>query len=127
MTDVIFVRELTVEAVIGIQEWERRMRQVVKVDLEMAADARRAAATDRIADTLNYKLVAKRVASFVSESQFQLVESLAEHIAGLVLEEFAVAWVKVTVNKPGAVRGAKDVGVSIERHRAGTGAPVPDA
>jgi len=127
MTDVIFVRELTVEAVIGIQEWERRMRQVVKVDLEMAADARRAAATDRIADTLNYKLVAKRVASFVSESQFQLVESLAEHIAGLVLEEFAVAWVKVTVNKPGAVRGAKDVGVRIERHRTGTGAPVPEA
>jgi dihydroneopterin aldolase len=125
MNDVIFLRELTVEVVIGIQEWERRVRQVVKIDLEMAADAKRAALTDRIEDTLNYKLVAKRITAFASESRFQLVETLAERIAGLVLEEFAVAWVKVTVNKPGAIRGAKDVGVRIERHRAGFEPPMP--
>jgi dihydroneopterin aldolase len=125
MNDVIFLRELTVEVVIGIQEWERRVRQVVKIDLEMAADAKRAALTDRIEDTLNYKLVAKRITAFASESRFQLVETLAERIAGLVLEEFAVAWVKVTVNKPGAIRGAKDVGVRIERHRADFEPPMP--
>ena len=125
MNDVIFLRELTVEVVIGIQEWERRVRQVVKIDLEMAADAKRAALTDRIEDTLNYKLVAKRITAFVSESRFRLVETLAERIAGLVLEEFAVAWVKVTVNKPGAIRGAKDVGVRIERRRPAQESPMP--
>lgn len=115
MSDTIFLRELTVEAVIGIQEWERRVRQIVKIDLEMSVDARRAAATDRIEDTLNYKRVAKRLIEFVSASEFQLVETLAEHIAGIVLNEFSVTRVRVTVNKPGAIRGAKDVGIRIER------------
>ncbi|MGH8495115.1 MAG: dihydroneopterin aldolase [Gammaproteobacteria bacterium] len=117
MSDTIFLRELTVEAVIGIQEWERRVRQIVKIDLEMSVDARRAAATDSIADTLNYKRVAKRLIEFVSGSEFQLVETLAERIAGIVLDEFAVARVCVTVNKPGAIRGATDVGIRIERRR----------
>lgn len=117
--DRIFLRDLRVETTIGIWEWERRIRQHVSIDLEMAADIARAAATDRIEDTLNYKGVAKRVQEFVGESRFQLVETLAERIAALVLEEFGVAWIHVTVNKPGAIRGARDVGVSIRRGRSG--------
>lgn len=113
--DIIFLRDLRVETVIGIWDWERKIRQTVAIDLEMSADIRRAAASDSVADTLNYKSVAKRVQSFVAESSFQLVETLAEKIAAVVLDEFSVDWVRVSVNKPGAIRGARDVGVRIER------------
>lgn len=116
--DTIFLRDLRVETVIGIWEWERRIRQTVSIDLRMGADIRKAAATDRIEDTLNYKLVAKRVQQFVSESSFKLVESLAENIATIVLDEFDLPWVEVSVNKPGAIRGARDVGVVILRRRS---------
>lgn len=115
--DAIFLRDLKIETVIGIWEWERRIRQVVSIDLEMAADIPRAAATDRIEDTLNYKAVAKRVQEFVGESSFQLVETLAERVAALVLDEFDLPWVRVSVNKPGAIRGARDVGVTIRRSK----------
>jgi len=113
--DIIFLHDLRVETVIGIWEWERKIRQTVAIDLEMSADIRKAAATDSVDDTLNYKLVAKRLQQFVGESSFQLVETLAEKIAGIILEEFNVAWVKVKVDKPGAIRGARGVGVIIER------------
>lgn len=119
--DFIFLRDLEIETVIGIWEWERRIRQYVRIDLQMGADIPRAAAGDRIEDTLNYKAVAKRVQEFVGSSSFQLVETLAEKLAALVLEEFDVPWIRVTVNKPGAIRGARDVGVSIRRSRAGDG------
>ena len=113
--DIIFLQDMKVETVIGIWEWERKIRQTVSIDLEMSADIRKAAASDNVADTLNYKSVAKRVQAFVAESSFQLVETLAEKIAAIVLEEFAVDWVRVRVNKPGAIRGAKGVGILIER------------
>ncbi|MDH3430093.1 MAG: dihydroneopterin aldolase [Gammaproteobacteria bacterium] len=113
--DIIFLHELKVDTVIGIWEWERKIRQTVVIDLDMAADIRKAAASDSVDDTLNYKLVAKRVQQFVSDSSFQLVETLAEKIAGILLDEFDVAWVRVRVNKPGAIRGSRDVGVLIER------------
>ena len=113
--DKIFLDELKIETIIGLWEWERRIRQTVVVDLQMSADIAKAAATDDVADTLNYKSVAKRVQQFVGESSFQLVETLAERIAAIVRDEFGVAWVKVTVHKPGAIRGSKDVGVIIER------------
>lgn len=113
--DIIFLTELKVDTVIGIWEWERRIRQTVIIDLEMSADIAKAAATDDVADTLNYKSVAKRVQNFVADSSFQLVETLAERIATIVREEFGVAWVRVRVNKPGAIRGSRDVGVLIER------------
>lgn len=113
--DRIFLDELKVDTVIGIWEWERRIRQTVIIDLEMSADIAAAAATDDVADTLNYKSVAKRIQTFVSESEFQLVETLAERIAAIIREEFAVAWVRVRVSKPGAIRGSRDVGVEIER------------
>ena len=113
--DKIFLNELKIDTVIGIWEWERKIRQTVVIDLEMSADIAKAAATDQVEDTLNYKSVAKRIQSFVGESSFQLVETLAERIAQLIREEFDVAWVKVRVNKPGAIRGSKDVGILIER------------
>jgi dihydroneopterin aldolase len=113
--DKIFLDELKVDTIIGIWEWERRIRQTVVIDLEMSADIAKAAATDDVADTLNYKSVAKRVQGFVAESSFQLVETLAEQIAAIIRDEFDVAWVKVRVNKPGAIRGSKAVGVLIER------------
>ena len=113
--DKIFLEDLRVETVIGIWEWERKIRQTVAIDIEMSADIRKAAASDDVEDTLNYKSVAKRVQAFVNDSSFQLVETLAEKIAALILDEFDVPWVKVRVNKPGAIRGAKGVGVLIER------------
>jgi dihydroneopterin aldolase len=116
--DKIFLRELTTEAVIGIYEWERRVRQTVVIDLEIPCDVRRAAAADAIEATLNYKKVAKRILEFVQQSQFHLVETLAERTALMLLEEFKLEWVRLTLNKPGAIRGSRDVGVSIERTAA---------
>jgi len=113
--DTIFLRDMKIETIIGIWEWERKIRQTVSIDLDMSADIRKAAASDSVEDTLNYKSVAKRLQAFVGDSSFQLVETLAEKIATIVLEEFAVAWVRVRLSKPGAIRGAKDVGVLIER------------
>lgn len=124
-TDRIFLRGLAVECIIGFIEWERRVKQRVVIDLEMPVDCRHAALTDEVADTLDYKQVAKRVIAFVSDTQFKLVETLAERIATLILTEFQIEWVRVAVNKPGAIRGSRDVGVLIERTRADlrTGAP----
>ncbi len=113
--DKIFLDELKIDTIIGIWDWERKIRQTVVIDLEMSADIARAAATDSVEDTLNYKSVAKRIQGFVGDSSFQLVETLAERIAGIIRDEFDVAWVKVRVHKPGAIRGSKDVGIEIER------------
>lgn len=116
--DKIFLRQLTVECIVGIWEWERRVKQTVIIDLEMASDIRRAAASDRIEDTIDYKKVAKRLLAFVGNSQFNLVETLAEQIARLVVTEFGVSWVKLRLNKQGAIRGARDVGIEIERRQS---------
>lgn len=115
--DKIFIHALKTETIIGIFDWERQVRQTVVVDIEIGADVRRAALSDSIDDTLNYKRVAKRVLAFVEGSQFHLVETLAEHLAMLVLEEFGVAWVGIVLSKPGAVRSSRDVGVALERDR----------
>jgi dihydroneopterin aldolase len=116
--DRIFLRGLAVECIIGFIEWERRLKQTVMIDLELPVDCTRAAITDDVADTLDYKKVAKRVIAFVEASEFHLVETLAHRLAIMVLEEFSVEWIRISVNKPGAIRGSKDVGVSIERRRA---------
>ena len=113
--DKIFLSALSVECIVGIWEWERRVKQTVIIDLEMQADIRRAAASDHIDATIDYKKVAKRLLAFVGDSQFQLVETLAERIAQVVVVEFGVSWVKVRLNKQGAIRGARDVGIEIER------------
>jgi dihydroneopterin aldolase len=115
--DKIFIHALKAEAIIGIYDWERQVRQTVLIDLELAADVRKAALTDSIDDTLNYKRVAKRILAFVESSQFHLVETLAEHLAMLVLDEFGISWVRIILSKPGAVRSSRDVGVVVERDR----------
>ncbi|MDY6979655.1 MAG: dihydroneopterin aldolase [Pseudomonadota bacterium] len=113
--DIIYLNDLRIDTVIGIYDWERRIKQTVVLDLEMGADIRQAAASDHIDDTLNYKAVAKRIIGFVEESEYQLVETLAEKVAEIILGEFNVPWVRIRLNKQGAVRGARDVGVIIER------------
>ncbi|HEX3950644.1 MAG TPA: dihydroneopterin aldolase [Steroidobacteraceae bacterium] len=119
--DKIFIHALKTETIVGIFDWERQVKQTVVLDIEFSADIRKAALTDSIDDALNYKRVAKRVLAFVEESSFHLVESLAEHVAMLILEEFAVTWVRISLSKPGAVRGSRDVGVMLERGSADLG------
>lgn len=115
--DRIFITALAAETIIGIHDWEREVRQRVEIDLEMWVDLAAAAKSDSIDDTLNYRSVAKRILAFVQESRFNLVEALAGEIARIVLAEFEVARVRVTVHKPGAIRHSKDVGVIVERGR----------
>jgi 7,8-dihydroneopterin aldolase/epimerase/oxygenase len=116
--DRIFLRGLSVDCIIGFIEWERRIRQTVVIDIELPVDCRNASRRDEVADTLDYKKVSKRIIAFVEASQFKLVETLAHRTAMLVLEEFRVEWVRLSVNKPGAIRGSRDVGISLERTRA---------
>ena len=116
--DRIFLHGLSVECIIGFIDWERRVRQTVVVDLEMPVDCARAAASDEVADTLDYKKVAKRTLEFIGGSEFRLVETLAHRLALVILAEFGVEWVRITLNKPGAIRNSRDVGVVIERSRA---------
>jgi dihydroneopterin aldolase len=113
--DIVFISDLRIETIIGIYDWERKVKQTISLDLEMGADIRRAAATDAIEDALNYKSVSKRLIEFVGQSEYQLVETLAEKVADIVIGEFDVPWLRLTVHKPGAVRGSRDVGVIIER------------
>jgi len=115
--DRVFIEALEIEALIGIYDWERRIRQTLVFDIEMAFDNRIPAASDAIEDTLNYKAVSKRVVEYVAQSDFGLVETLAERVAAIILDEFGVRQVRLKLSKPGAVRGARAVGVMIERSR----------
>ena len=117
--DIIFLHDLHVDTIIGIYDWEREEKQTIILDLDMATDIRVAAQTDSIESTLDYKAVAKRLIEFVGDSEFQLVETLAERITEIVMQEFAVPWLRLRVNKQGAVRYAGDVGVIIERGNKG--------
>jgi dihydroneopterin aldolase len=115
MTDKIFLTALRTECIVGIWDWERKVKQTVVVDLEMGCDIRKAALSDHIDDTVDYKQVSKRLLSFIGESQYQLVETLTENIARIVITEFDVPWVRVRLNKQGAIRNSRDVGILIER------------
>jgi dihydroneopterin aldolase len=123
--DRIFLHGLTTECIIGFIDWERRVKQTVVLDLELPVDCTRAARSDQVADTLDYKTLAKCVLAFVETSEFQLVETLAHRLALLILAEFPVEWVRVSLNKPGAIRGSRDVGVVILRTRADLPASAP--
>ena len=116
--DRIFLRGLTAECVIGFIDWERRVKQTVVVDLELPVDCRQAAVSDDVTDTVDYKKVSKRVLAFIEASEFKLVETLAQPLAMLILEEFTIEWIRLSINKPGAIRNSRDVGVAIERSRA---------
>jgi 7,8-dihydroneopterin aldolase/epimerase/oxygenase len=113
--DIVYIRDLRIDTIIGIYDWEREVKQSVSLDLEMAADIRRAAETDDIQYALNYKAVAKRLITHVENSQCLLVERLAEEVANIVISEFNVPWMRLRLSKPGALRGSQDVGLLIER------------
>jgi len=113
--DIVFIKDLRADTLIGIYDWEREIRQTVVLDIEMSANIAAAAARDQIEDALDYKAVAKRLVGFIEQAEYQLVETLAERCAGIILEEFDVRWVRLTLNKIGAVSTARDVGVIIER------------
>ena len=113
--DTVFIRELRAETVIGVYDWERTIRQAVVLDIEMASDNRRAAATDGIEQALDYAAVSQRVLSFIERSEFQLIETMAEQVAALIIDEFDVPWLRLRLCKPGAVKAATEVGVLIER------------
>ncbi len=113
--DLVLIEGLEIRTVIGIYDWEREIRQTVRLDLEMAWDISKAGQTDNIQDTLDYKSVSKRLIDFVEASEFGLIESLAEHCAKIVLLEFNVPWLRLKLSKPGAVRGSENVAVLIER------------
>ena len=115
MSDLVFIEDLRIETVIGIYDWERTIKQTIALDIEMAFDNTRPAASDRIEDTLDYKAVSKRLIAFVGESHFGLVETLAERCAAIIREEFGVKWLRLKLSKPGAVTGSRAVGVIIER------------
>ncbi|HYP80883.1 MAG TPA: dihydroneopterin aldolase [Steroidobacteraceae bacterium] len=116
-TDFVFLRGLAIETTIGFFEWERHVKQTVVIDLEVPVDCARAAGSDSVKDTVDYKSMAKRTIAFVSEAQFHLVETLAHQLAMTLLAEFDIAWIRLSVNKPGAIRGSRDVGVTIERRK----------
>ena len=113
--DIVYIRDLRIETIIGIYDWEREVKQTISLDLEMAHDILRAAETDDIQYALNYKSIAKRLIAFIEASEFLLVERRAEEIASIVRNEFSVPWLKLRVSKPGALRGSQDVGIIIER------------
>jgi len=113
--DIVYIRDFKLETVIGMFQWERRIKQTLSLDLEMGWDIRAAAASDAIADALDYKAVSQRIKTHVETAHYELVETLAESIWTILREEFQVPWMRLRVSKPGAVRGAQDVGVLIER------------
>lgn len=117
-TDIIFLRGLAIECTIGFLEWERKVKQTVVIDLEVPVDCARAAEQDDVSQTVDYKAMAKSVIAFVGASEFLLVETLAHRTAMMLLERFGVPWVRLSLNKPGAIRGSRDVGVTIERRRS---------
>lgn len=114
-TDIVYLRSLRLDVVIGVYPWERHIRQRLLLDLELATDIRPAAANEDLSLTLNYQAVADRVRAFAAESECMLVETLAERLAALVMSEFAVPWVRLKLDKQAAIAQAAGVGVIIER------------
>jgi 7,8-dihydroneopterin aldolase/epimerase/oxygenase len=112
--NIVYIRGLRAQAVIGVYEWERHIRQTLVLDLEMASDTARAAASDQIADTLDYAAISGRVVALVEASEYQLLETLADAVARMITREFGVPWLRLRLSKPGAVAAAEDVGVIIE-------------
>ncbi len=113
--DIIYLNDLRIDTVIGIYEWERKIKQTLIFDIEIAADTGIAALSDSIEDAVSYEAVAQRLISYVSAAQFELLETLAEKVAGILMDEFNARWCRIRLNKPGAVRGARNVGIIIER------------
>ncbi|MFT4822099.1 MAG: dihydroneopterin aldolase [Halioglobus sp.] len=113
--DIVFIRGLRADTIIGVYDWERRVRQGVVLDLEMATDIGKAAGADALEHTLDYAAISARLLAFIEQSEFELIEAMAEQVAAIVLKEFSVPWLRLRLSKPGAVAQARDVGVLIER------------
>lgn len=118
MMDIIFIQQLAVSTTIGVYEWEKKIKQKLLFDLEIAADASRAATTDNINDTIDYATVASAITEYVEQHQFELIETVAETVAGIILNDFAATQVTITLQKPGAVENARSVGVKIVRQKS---------
>ena len=117
-TDKVFIKNLRVKAVVGVFEWERCIEQILQLDLEMTVDIAKAAQSDDLKDTIDYKAVAKRAKNFIEESRYQLVETIADRLANILLQEFSISYIRMTMSKPKAVRDSEAVGIIIERTRA---------
>ena len=117
--DKIILTDLRIDAVIGIWDWEKRNPQTISIDLEMQMDTKKASQSDSIEDALDYKAVSKRVKQFIQASQFNLIETLAENVAKIILEEFDVQWLKLRISKPFAIRDSRNISISIERTKDG--------
>ncbi|PCJ93616.1 MAG: dihydroneopterin aldolase [Porticoccaceae bacterium] len=117
--DIVYINDLKIDTIIGIYDWERQVRQTISLDLKMGTDIRKAAETDDIQFALNYKAVSKRLIDFIGGSEFLLIETMAEQAAEIVRQEFNVPWLWLRIGKPGAIRGARDVGIIIERGERG--------
>lgn len=115
--DKIFIKDLLLRCVIGINEFERRGKQDVVINVEIWSDLTPAAKTDNIKEAVDYKEINKNIIKFVENSQFFLVEALAENVAQVCLQNRKIKKVRVTVEKPGALRFARSVGVEIVRGR----------
>ncbi len=115
MSDIVFIEGLTIETIIGVYDWERSIKQTVCLDIELLTDISVAARTDNLVDALDYKSIADRVTSFAEESQYFLLEALADQIASLILSEFSITWLRLRISKPRAIQHAQNVGLVIER------------
>lgn len=119
MRDYVFIEELKVDCVIGFAAWERMVEQTVVIDLRLGVDVVHAAQKDRVdPGDFDTKALSRKLKQFVAETKFQLIETLAQRVADLILTEFPVAWLELRLSKPGALRGASNVGVQIFRERS---------
>ena len=115
MSDIVYIKNLEINTIIGIHDWERQSRQIVSIDLEMATDIHKAAESEDILLTIDYSAVSVRLVGFVQSSEFLLIETMAEKVAEIILHEFGISWLRLRIGKPGAIANAADVGVIIER------------
>jgi|TARA_B110000503_G_scaffold41670_1_gene68494 7,8-dihydroneopterin aldolase/epimerase/oxygenase len=115
VSDIVYIKNLEIDTIIGIHDWERQSRRVVSIDLEMATDIRKAAKSEDILLAVDYSAVSVRLVDFVQNSEFLLIEAMAEKVAEIILHEFNIPWLRLRIGKPGAITNAADVGIIIER------------
>ncbi|MDG2156159.1 MAG: dihydroneopterin aldolase [Gammaproteobacteria bacterium] len=113
--DIVFIRDLEIECIIGIWGWERKMPQTVNIDIDMGTDVTKASETEDIEHCVDYKSVSQSVTGLVKEGRFKLVETLADRVAVHIMATYHVPWVRIRVSKPGAVKHSREVGVMVER------------
>ena len=115
LMDIIFISDLRLDVLVGVYDWEKKVPQKVQFDLEIGLPGGKAAASDRLADTIDYAAIVSRIEISLAKNHFGLLEKLAEHIAELVMREFKSPWVKVSVTKLAPLKNVKRLGVTIER------------